>query len=1341
MISINTDIGSLLLQNTLNNNTIGLNNSIERMTTGYKINHAKDDAAGFTVSEKLSSKIDSMLKVQENSEHGIALLQTAEGGLNNILDLLQRLRDLAEQAANEVYAEDSRIAMQAEADQIIEEIQRIRNSTEFNGLNLFEGKQEGDSGVTTFSTRSVILRNSHIRLNTNQINDSRKNILQLTKTLSPRVSNIEGAEDFGANETRTITIDGIDYTVQNRQSSAQTLSYTKDTATGEITFIGNYFTIRGQTDIRHNILIKGRQNMVYGGDLEDTFRVLTGSSSNTIYGGNGNDNITIDSGGGASAYGQDGNDTIINNNGGYTLDGGNGDDNINTVSGSSIYGRVGNDTITIRGNNSTVYGNEGDDTFVITSGSNNYINGGDGNNSITDNGTNTQKVNVPGANIYEITLAGRQTITQNINGIDYEIVNNSASSSNLSYRIESNGAINFMKGTNFTISGDVTKAHNVIISTNSITFNGGNLSDTIRITGAIATVHAGGGNDIINLTGQYHNTIYGDGGNDTISATGGNRQYLNGGEGDDTITTSATNSFVYGENGDDHVVNSGRNSTIYDNFGSNTITNNSTGTMIYGFGNSDNVDAAVEFGANETKSVTINGKIYEITNNSTNRTAVLYSHNPVTDEITFSAYQATIRGESNVVHNINLYGGRTNFYGGNLEDKINIYTMGGNIYTYDGDDNIIVNEGQSAVYCGNGDDNIELNSSSAVYAESGNDTITANVSIAHNIDGGIGDDTYNLNNRVTSQVDAGGNNIYNINTNNSSISGSSDDDTFYVNGNNNIILGQGGNDYFVVDGDNNMIDGGTGDNYHVINGSGSSVSNVTSDPNSGGISFTYQGEVQTFTLNGKTYTVTNNSSATNMLQYSLNPNTGVITLNGSDFSIDAGINESAILNIRGDNNTINGSDLADRIIIEQGNNNTINGLGGNDVLTMESENNSINGDDGNDTITVNSSTTAAITGGNGNDAININSDNNTNIDAGDGNNSITLSGLNNVATAGDGDNTIISSGNNNTLDAGNGDNHFTITGNNSIFTAGAGNNTVGIQGNENIFNADTISGTINVIGDKNEVTHSNGNNTITIRGNENIYNSDNGDKIVNITGNSNSISTTDGNDKFNIKGNNNAIETTGGDNSIEIDGNINNYIGGIGIDSVTIHGDSNHLETGDSNDTFMIADGRNNYIDGNAGDRNTMINNGVNTDYHNVVDITPRPFKLALQVDIGSGIDDVINLEISFNLFDFKVDFMDSDEARRSLDDIDELIAKVQEQILNIGATINRLESVNGVQTVKIDNLISSLSTVKDVDISEESSNFIRNQILQNATTTLQTSARNFRGEMLLGILGGTIIN
>lgn len=117
MLSMNNDITALILENTLNNTTIGLNNSINQMSTGYKINRAKDNAAGYAIANTMNVKISSWLVARDNAENSLSLLETAEKSFANITNILQRLRDLSEEAANGVYDDDSRKAMQAEADQ------------------------------------------------------------------------------------------------------------------------------------------------------------------------------------------------------------------------------------------------------------------------------------------------------------------------------------------------------------------------------------------------------------------------------------------------------------------------------------------------------------------------------------------------------------------------------------------------------------------------------------------------------------------------------------------------------------------------------------------------------------------------------------------------------------------------------------------------------------------------------------------------------------------------------------------------------------------------------------------------------------------------------------------------------------------------------------------------------------------------------------------------------------------------------------------------------------------------------------------------------------------------
>ena len=1380
MITLGCDVSDIILQRTLQYNADGLTQTINQMSTGYKLNNAKDNAAGYSIAKDLSVKISSMLQVQQNTEDGIAMLQTAEGGLEEITNLLQRLRSLAMQASNGNYGADSRASMQAEADEIIEEIERIRHTIEYNGMNLYETPQ--NDTVTTGNVVTTAINNlqrARVSINgetvSQTLNSSASNLVApstlstlsnyssdeqsaplsealTASTFTPGVStlaagDIEGAVDFNGSESKTVNIDGVDYTITNRLTTSQSISYIKDTSTGELTFLGSNFDIRGQKDVAHNIIISGSNNHIYGGNLNDKLSDSAGSRTNTYYGGAGDDIFSITTGYN-TVYGEAGDDTFSVNGGSVTIYGGEGNDNFDLIyAGGTIsgYGGAGDDVFTVHRTNSysaiKLNGEDGEDSFNIISGYNVTVDGGAGTNSVTDNGTNTTLINVPGANSFSVTFRNGETKILTINGIDYEVKNGSGAVGYFVYSIDySTGQITLSPpNSGWTIKGDENKAHNVLLSGNGRNyFYGGNLSDTIvaekkdwviysldgddAVTiSAYSEVHAGDGNNTITITSNYNYVSSGNG-NTTVTFQGNTvHNYVDLGNGRNTIDIQG--SFKYGG--------------LYGGSGSNnTLIGNVSDSLICGFGEDiDNAEVLV-VSSYSSQDLLIDGKNYNVNNASSFDHSILYSSNPVTGTISFSAYQLTVEAQKDVEHNVHLYGQGIKFRGGDLEDTIVTDCRAVGVSGNGGNDNIIVNNGgDNTIHGGDGDDNIIINAGGNIHGDAGDDTITNNnANTSYNINGGDGNDTYNINNSANI-TDTGGDNIYNVNTNNANISGASGNDTFYINGNNNTILGGGGDDYFVIDGDNNMADGGTGNNYYVNNGSGTSFSNVVRDPNSGGLSFTYQGEVKTFTLNGKTYTVTNNISGSNMLQYSLNPNTGVITLNGSNFQIDAEKNESAILNIRGDNNTVNGSDLNDRITVEQGSGNVVNGGAGNDTLIMNSDNNSINGGDGSDTITLNSSTNQSVSGGDGDDTLTINSDNNTNIDLGSGNDRITVSGDSNRITANDGNNTITINSDSNTISAGNGDNRFVINGSTNTVTAGSGDNILGIQGNNNNVTAQNASGDINIYGDNNTLTNIRGENTVTIRGDGNSYTTMVGDKEVNVVGDNNNVLTGSGDDAITIRGNDNILESTSGNNELTVRGDGNSIQGGSGIDDISINGDNNTANGGDSSDSFMISSGNNNTIDGEQGDRDTMINNGNNTTFSNVVDITPRPFEVKIKVDIGSGANKYITGEISFNLFDFSVDFSTTEGAQEALSTIDDLIKTVEEQLLNIGTLINRLESAAESQSIKLENLISSQSTIRDADIAEVSSDLVRYQILQSASATLMSSSRSLKAQNVLGLL------
>lgn len=146
-IIVNTNISSLVSQRNLTNATNSLNTALQRMSTGYKINSAKDDAAGLYIATNMETQIRGSKVAQSNVETGNNLLTVAEGDLDVIKTNLQRIRDLAVQASNGVYSEESMKAMKDEATARAAEITRVATASKFNGLELLSGKDLGTNGL------------------------------------------------------------------------------------------------------------------------------------------------------------------------------------------------------------------------------------------------------------------------------------------------------------------------------------------------------------------------------------------------------------------------------------------------------------------------------------------------------------------------------------------------------------------------------------------------------------------------------------------------------------------------------------------------------------------------------------------------------------------------------------------------------------------------------------------------------------------------------------------------------------------------------------------------------------------------------------------------------------------------------------------------------------------------------------------------------------------------------------------------------------------------------------------------------------------------------------------
>jgi len=140
---INTNIASLNAQRNLNASQGALATSLQRLSSGLRINSAKDDAAGMAVAARMTSQIRGLDQAQRNANDGISMAQTAEGGLSTSTDLLQRIRELAVQSANSTNSAADRASLQSEASQLQQELNRVATATQFNGLNLLDGSLSG----------------------------------------------------------------------------------------------------------------------------------------------------------------------------------------------------------------------------------------------------------------------------------------------------------------------------------------------------------------------------------------------------------------------------------------------------------------------------------------------------------------------------------------------------------------------------------------------------------------------------------------------------------------------------------------------------------------------------------------------------------------------------------------------------------------------------------------------------------------------------------------------------------------------------------------------------------------------------------------------------------------------------------------------------------------------------------------------------------------------------------------------------------------------------------------------------------------------------------------------
>ncbi len=226
-LRINTNVASINAQRNLYGTKLGLDKNLEKMSSGYRINRAGDDAAGLAISENLKAQIRGLKQAQRNAQDGVSLVQVAEGGLNEISAIMIRLRELAVQAASDTIGPVERQFLNVEYDQLISEIDRIADGTEFNGTQLLSGtgsvldfqvgtRNDPNIDRLSFDASKADGNSAALGINLTSVADkaSAQNSLSAIDQAIVSVSAMRA--DFGAIQNRlTSTIQNIAVSVEN----------------------------------------------------------------------------------------------------------------------------------------------------------------------------------------------------------------------------------------------------------------------------------------------------------------------------------------------------------------------------------------------------------------------------------------------------------------------------------------------------------------------------------------------------------------------------------------------------------------------------------------------------------------------------------------------------------------------------------------------------------------------------------------------------------------------------------------------------------------------------------------------------------------------------------------------------------------------------------------------------------------------------------------------------------------------------------------------------------------------------------------------------------------------
>ncbi len=728
------------LINTFNQNTKDVNSAIERLTTGYKINSVKDDAATSAIISKMAVKLSASNIAETNIDIGMAMLSTAENTFAVMQSHMDRIRNLAVQAANEVYTEDQIKAIQLEINQRLDEVIRLQDTTEFNGMNLFCGKYhlDGNKTYVTDEITGVNEVNTPITFSMPVIR-AVSDVSVLSSVLSPAPKALTTIT-IGVNKYDVTGVQGVDF------------DYTYDAQTDLVTFTGENVSVNAHSG-QNNKIIFDINNGSYTASDGTTIITVNGDG-NTINSVNGDDSIIISST--ADKTKINGNKNVnlsITNNGSNTdfsqcigfpenlPDSGflnfSGNETIDVIIQDKEYSIKNNSTsssvltwdlnefgeISISCHNFNIIAAANQSDKLIINGSNNSIDTADlddivtitGNNNIVNGGTGTDIVNLRSgfnetSSVEQINLSGSGQFVASSENILLNV-------GGKTYSIKSNGSkevVEYSKsGTNFILSGN-----NLNIVSNNDTeklnfrLNGNNnsisqlgIDEIISIVGSNNIINAVGIDNFYNIQGDT-NIFNGSTGKDSVAINLGTNNTINTNAGNDVITVSTPNNIINAGDGDDVIFNYANNN-LNGGSGIDTVHDSSINSSYSGI-------ERISLNNNSGDFVLNNGESYEFVMGNfsyriTANTDTSFHYSYSTTAVMIDANGLTIDALNNSDPNLFITGNNNTINSGDAANNIVITGNNNNLVSGDGDNNITVVGNENTIKSGGGNDLITLN--------------------------------------------------------------------------------------------------------------------------------------------------------------------------------------------------------------------------------------------------------------------------------------------------------------------------------------------------------------------------------------------------------------------------------------------------------------------------------------------------------------------------------------------------------------------------------------------------------------------------------------------------------